>query len=140
MIIFTKNPKKVFFFFLRKKSQERLRLRLTIWWGCIICGLPSPDKFLTRLTFLSFLWRKVQWLILSLYELSSVPSHFHFHLHGPLYYRQLTLWLRAFFVSSFLIFFSNLFCSSSSFYINMCLHFHTHHSQFLMLCVIQSLL
>ena len=36
------------------------------------------------------------------------------------------------------IFFSNLFTSFSS-YINTCLHFHTHHSQFLILCIIQSL-
>ena len=73
---------------------------MTIWWGCIICGLPSPDKFLTRLTFLSFLWRKVQWLILSLYELSSVPSHYQHCPHGTAYY------VRTFFVSSFQIFFS----------------------------------
>ena len=137
MIIFTKNPKKGFFFFWERNPKKDWDWQF--WWGCIICGLPSPNKFLTRITFLSFLWRKVQWLILSWYEFSPVPSHFHFHPHGPLCYRQLTLWLRAFFVSS-LIFFSNLFCTSSSFYINMCLHFYAHYSQFLMLCVIQSLL
>ena len=38
------------------------------------------------------------------------------------------LYLRAFSVSSFLIFFANLFCPSSSFYINMFLHFYTHQS------------
>ena len=126
---------------LTKFSQKRKKEKKDwqFWWGCIICGLPCPIKFLTRLTFLSFLWQ-LRSLILSLYELSSVPSHYQHCPHGTAYYHLLTMTQN--FLCFFLldILFHFCFALSSSSYINMCLHVHIHHSQFVVLCFIQSLL
>ena len=79
-------------------------------------------------------------LILSLYEPSSVPSHYQHCPHGIASYHQLTMTQN--FLCFFLldILFHFCFALSSSSYINMCLHVHIHHSQFLVLCFIQSLL
>ena len=109
------------------------------WWGGTICGLPSPIKFLTGLTFLSILWQ-FRSLILSSYELSSVPSYYQHCPHGTAYYHQLTMTQN--FLCFFLldILFHFCFALSSSSYINMCLHVHIHHSQFLVLRFILSLL
>ena len=91
-----------------------------------ICGLPCPIKFLTRLTFLSFLCQlsNVRSLILTLYELSSVPSHYQHCPHGTAYYHQLTMTQN--FLCFFLldILFHFCFAVSSSSYINMCLNVH----------------
>ena len=140
MIIFTKNPKKVFFFFFEKEIPRKIKIKIDNL--VRVYYLWAPESRQISHTFNVFVFSVAKGLvaysIIIRTFLCSKP--FSFSSTWPLYYRQLALWLRAFFVSSFLIFFSNLFCTSSSFYINMCLHFHTHHSQFLMLCVIQSLL
>ena len=102
----------------------------------------DPIKFLTRLTFLSFLCQMFGPLLYHYTNFPLLQAIINIVLcpHGTAYYRQLTMTEN--FLCFFLldILFHFCFALTSSSYINMCLNVHIHHSQFLVLCFIQSLL
>ena len=116
-------------------------LKIFLWWGCIICGLHVKSQQISHTFNVVFSVVNVQWLILLWYELSSVPSHFHFLQHCPQgteYYHQLTMTQN--FHCFFLLDIFFLFVLHFLFLYNKCPQVYIHHGRFLVLCVIRSLL